>query len=79
MNGPAPGPPLPELDRLVSGMETPSLRMHQALPGPPHRRPNPGLAGVALPEDLSGSEDLNNSLASHRQQPQIPDVQVWVC
>ena len=79
MNGAAPGPPMPELDRLVPGMDAPGLGLHPGPPGPPSRGPTVGHAGVALPDDLTGSlngsEDLNSS-SMNRQQARLSKGQV---
>ncbi len=72
MNAPSQGPAMPELDKLVPGMEASGLGMP---PGPVQRGPAPGLPGVALPEDLSGSEDLNSQAAT-RQASRVPNGQV---
>lgn len=72
MNGTAPGPPMPDLDRLVPGMDPAGLGMPQGPPGPPVRGPPPsGVQGIALPDDLTGSDDLNSS-SMNRQQARLP-------
>ncbi|KAK9832885.1 hypothetical protein WJX74_000765 [Apatococcus lobatus] len=74
MNGAAPGAPTPDLDRLVPGMEAAGLGMQPGPPGPPRGQPM-GVPGVALPDDLTGSDDLNSG-SINRQPARVPKGQM---